>query len=68
MSAFFDGDAPYIAVTRNKQYTTPIVTRLTVLNTMLRKFVEKHWMPGNAVRGPGTSECMAYDNRRKHDN
>jgi hypothetical protein len=40
MSAFFDADAPYIAVTRNQQYTT-LVSRLTVFNTMLRKFVEK---------------------------
>jgi hypothetical protein len=40
MSAFFDGDAPYIAVTRNKQYTT-LVSRVTVLNAVLKRFVEK---------------------------
>lgn|SRR5262249_17578756 len=41
MIAFFDADAPYIVVTRNRQYTT-LVSRLTVLNTMLQKFAEKH--------------------------
>jgi len=40
MSAFFKGDASYIAVTRNKQYTT-LISRMTVLNSMLKQIAEK---------------------------
>ncbi|MCD4676490.1 MAG: hypothetical protein K8S18_10920 [Desulfobacula sp.] len=40
ISAFFNSETPYIAVTRNGQYTT-LVSRLTVLNAIVRTFVEK---------------------------
>jgi hypothetical protein len=40
VSVFFDGKDDYIAITQNSQYTT-LVSRLAVLNTMLRKFVQK---------------------------
>lgn len=40
MNAFFDSDAQYIAVTQNGRYST-LVSRLTILNQMLRPMLEK---------------------------
>lgn len=39
ISAFFDSDSSYLAVTQNSKYTT-LVSRLTVLNTIVRTMVE----------------------------
>jgi hypothetical protein len=40
ISAFFDSDAPYVAVTKNGRYST-LVSRLDVMNQMLSTIVEK---------------------------
>ena len=39
MTAFFESNSEYFAVTHNSKYTT-LVSRLTVLNTIVRKLVE----------------------------
>jgi hypothetical protein len=40
ISAFFDSDSSYLAVTQNSKYTT-LVSRLTVLETIIRKLTEQ---------------------------
>ena len=40
ISTFFNSDAPSMAVTQNGKYST-LISRLTVLNEMLRTVVEK---------------------------
>ncbi len=40
ISAFFDSDTSYIAITQNNKYTT-LVSRLTVLNTIIKKLTEQ---------------------------
>ncbi len=48
ISAFFDCDSEYIAITRNEEYKT-LVSRLTVLNTVVKTMAKQTSVAKNKV-------------------